>query len=115
MAVANFIGTVILAAYIYTTSRSRVNTTRIDKLEAHTDGRIQKLEQHVQQRISDHDKRLERVEERSKHMPTHDDLKQLHEKVNSVSSDFSTVKGQISGIDKNVTIIQEYLMKEGKR
>lgn len=115
IAVANFAGTVVLAAYIFLTSRSRVNTTRIDKLEAHTDNRIDKLEQHVQQHISDHDKRLERVEERNKHMPTHADFKQVHEKINRVSDGFSEVNGRLSGMDKNLTLIQEYLMKEGKQ
>ena len=115
MTVGNFFGTLLLAAYIFITSRSRVNTERIDKLEDHTASRIDKLEVHMQSQISSHDKRLERVEEHNKHMPTHDDLKHVHEKINSVSSAVSSVDGTVSGIDKNVTLIQEYLMKEGKR
>ncbi|WP_178860799.1 hypothetical protein [Thiomicrorhabdus cannonii] len=115
MAVANFIGTVILAAYIFVTSRSRVNTERIDKLEKHTDDRIDRLEQHVHQHIGDHDKRLERVEERNKHMPTHEDLKQVHEKINRVSDGVSAIDGRLSGMDKNLTMIQEFLMNEGKK
>lgn len=112
--VANFIGTVILAAYIFITSRSRVNTARIEKLEEHTNTLINKLEQHVQLHISDHDKRLERVEEHNKHIPTHEDFKCVHEKINRVSNDLSEMNGRLSSVDKNLTLIQEYLMKEGK-
>lgn len=115
IAVANFVGTVVLAAYIFLTSRSRVNTTRIDKLEEHTDGRIDKLEQHVHQNISDHDKRLERVEERNKHQPTHEDFKSVHEKINGVSDNVSDINGRLTGMDKNLTLIQEFLMNEGKK
>ncbi|WP_321276935.1 hypothetical protein [Thiomicrorhabdus indica] len=115
MAVANFIGTIVLAAYIFVTNRSRVNTGRIDKLEQHTDHRIDKLEKHVQQHITDHDKRLERVEERNKHMPTHEDLKQVHEKINRVSDGVSAINGRLGSMDKNLTMIQEFLMNEGKK
>ncbi len=113
--VANSVGTVLLAVWLFVTNRSRVNTARIDRLEDHTDGRIDKLEDHVNERIVEHDKWLERIEERNKHMPTHEDFKRVHARLDSLSEEYRQLSGEFKGASHTLNLIHEYLLKEGKK
>lgn len=115
MSVANFIGTILLALYLFMTSRSRVNTGRIDKLETHTDSRIDRLEQHFSQQVSEHDKRLERIEERNKHMPTHEDFKRVHARLDTLGEETKEFRGEFKSAKHTLDIIHQYLLSEGKK
>ncbi|MDG4811673.1 hypothetical protein P8629_01510 [Hydrogenovibrio sp. 3SP14C1] len=115
MSVANFIGTILLALYLFMTSRSRVNTGRIDKLETHTDGRIDKLEQHFSQQVSEHDKRFERIEEHNKHVPTHEDFKRVYDKINVQSDQLNRLAGESRSQNETLKLIHQYLLSEGKK
>lgn len=104
MSVANFIGTVVLALYIFVTSRSRVNSERINELETH-----------IKTKIDDHDGRLARMEEHNKHVPTHEDFKRVYDKINAQSDQLNRLSGESRSQNETLKLIHQYLLSEGKR
>ena len=115
LTVANSLGTILLAVWLFVTQRSRVNTARIEKLEVHTDSRIDKLENHLTDQIGDHDKRLERIEERSRHMPTHEDFSRVHKRLDSQSEKIESLSGEFKGATRTLNLIHQHLLEGNKK
>jgi hypothetical protein len=92
-------GAVVTANTLYTwfANRSRVNKAAIDSLEKELHGirgRVGVLESEV------------------KHLPNHDDLGDLHEKVNRVAHGMERMGGQLDGINRTLGLIHESLLSE---
>lgn len=86
--------------------------------ERHNDGttnRISIVEDASERGLKEHSERLAKLEGRLDQLPDHDDLGDLHERINHVSSGMDTLTGELSGIKTTLNLIHQYLLHEGKR
>ena len=65
------------------------------------------------QAIEDMGERVSKVEIQIKHLPNHDDIGALHDKVNSVNATVSNIDGQLTALNKTMTLINEHLISGG--
>lgn len=92
-------GSVVIGNTVYTwlVNRTRVNKAAIESLRGDLHGirgRVVVLETEV------------------RHLPDHDDLGELHEKVNQVANVMGEMKGEMHGINRTLTLIHESLLSE---
>lgn len=90
--------------YVWITNRSRVTSARIETLEKGTSARIEAQ-----------GNRLAMVEEALRHAPSHDHLSDLHEKVNRVGNVMQELRGELSAIQRTLSLINEHLINAGRR
>jgi signal transduction histidine kinase len=100
MAAANFIGTILLALYFFLTRRSNVNKTEIKELS---------------DQLSKIDQRVLVVERDIQAMPSHQDLSNLYERVNSMSDDVSQMSGSLDALTRQLSLIHEHLLSQGSK
>lgn len=89
------VAVVALAVYTYLVNRTKANNDAIKALD---------------QQLTQVDKDLREVETVVKHMPTHGDLGQIHEKVNAIGSTTNEIKGELGGINRTLSLINEHLL-----
>lgn len=84
--------------------------------ERHNDGtskRITDFEDGTDKRLDDHATRIAKVEAHLEMLPSHDDLGDLHDRINQVTSGMDKVSGELTGIKTTLNLIHEYLLKGG--
>ncbi|WP_139026331.1 hypothetical protein [Methyloversatilis universalis] len=80
----NFAVTLCVGLYVWSSNRHRV-----------TNERIGDLEKGIDVRLDAHDSRLATLEGQVKAAPTHADLAQIHEKINTVAQCSSRMEGEM--------------------
>lgn len=80
----NFAVTVFVGLYVWSSNRHRVTNERISDMEKGFDVRI-----------DTHDMRLAKLEGLVEAAPTHADLAQIHEKINTVAQCSSRMEGEM--------------------
>ena len=53
------------------------------------------------------------VQETLRHLPGHEDMKRVHQRIDGVSDIVSEVRGRLQGIERGLTILHEYFMENG--
>jgi len=127
LAAANFVLTWGVALYMYLSNKNKATNERIGKLEhALTEKqndhakRITQLETTVDgvddigARCPVHGERLARLEEAIIKVPTHEDLGDMHEKINRVAGEMSGMRGELSGVKNVLHLIHNHLLTGGK-
>lgn len=102
--VGQFLLTAGVGFYVYMSNKDKVTNQRITALETGLDSRL-----------DDHATRIARLEERVTHVPTHEDLGQMHEKMNTLSSGVQHMAGEFSAVKKLISTIHDYLLNGGKK
>ncbi|WP_286694991.1 DUF2730 family protein [Spongiibacter sp. UBA1325] len=87
-----------LGIYAWWTSRTRATNSAIAKVETTTE------------QLS---RRIEKLEHEIEHLPDHDDIGDIHEKVNQVATAMSNMQGELVGINRTLGLINEYLLNQG--
>lgn len=65
------------------------------------------------ERVADLERQVRDVAADLRHIPSHTDLAQIHEKVNSLSGTMREVRGELAGINRTLGLINEYLLNKG--
>jgi len=99
---ANFMLTWGVAFYMYIANKNKVTNERINELQADMDGWK-----------DEHADRIARLETRLQGAPNHAHLEGLHEKVNSVRSDVSSIAGRLDGIDASLRQLTNIILQKG--
>lgn len=96
------LGLLLLANLLYTwfTTRTKANASAINRVDS---------------RVSEVVSRMDRLESDVRHLPGHEDLGHLHDKVNSVSQSMEGVRGELSAINRTLTLINDHLINGGKK
>lgn len=118
---AVFGGVIGLARWLASEYDSRQETRFADfKAAVETADRRQAdtLSRHMQDgiadvgRIADHAERLARLEEAIRRVPSHDDLKGVHGRLDGIASKADIMQGQLPGLIDNVRMILNILKKD---
>lgn len=117
-----FLLTALIAFFVWLTKQSQVNResivdlataidTRLDRVEARlgtAEGRLAhscNADEH-----SDVTQRISVLEATVRHLPTHDDFKRVHERVDDVAGLASEVSGRLVSIERQLGMIAEHLI-----
>jgi chromosome segregation ATPase len=68
----------------------------------------------IDRQLSDHRERIGRLEAVAESSPTHDDLGDLHERINAMAQDVSNLTGEFKGANRTLELIHAFLMNGGK-
>lgn len=94
------LGLVANFAYQVIVARSKANRDAIVRV----DGRVSIIEH-----------RLAQLETDVRHLPDHEDLSAIHEKVNVVAGTMGEVRGELAAINRTLSLINEHLLNHGSR
>jgi hypothetical protein len=98
----NFIITVIVGLYVWSSNRHRV-----------TNARISELERGIDVRLDTHDSRLATLEGQVRAAPTHTDLAEIHEKINRVAQCSSRMEGELKSQSDLLRLILDKIAGKG--
>jgi archaellum component FlaC len=99
LTVINMIGTFGIGVWLYLEKRSDKTNLRIDVVEAS---------------LKVHGEQLAHLEAKADGAPTHDDLSELHEKVNKVGEGVKELTGEFKGVRNLLNTIHQHLLNGGK-
>lgn len=100
-----------IAVYTWVINRTKATKNAIDQVRGeHTDD-IRGL----QLTVHELSVKVDLQEKEISHLPNHDHLSELHEKVNAVNNTLSTLAGEMKSINLNLTLVLEGLIKGGNR
>lgn len=68
----------------------------------------------IDKQLSDHRERIGRLEKASEVGPTHEDLADLHERMNGIAEDVSSLSGEFKGARRTLELIHSFLLTGGK-
>ncbi|MBI5659883.1 MAG: hypothetical protein HZC43_10140 [Nitrosomonadales bacterium] len=102
--VLQFLVTGALAVYVYLSNKDKVTNDRIGKLEDDLD-----------LKLDGHGERISALETQTRNSPTHSHLSEIHEKINKVGSDISSLSGEFTGVRNLLNTIHQYLLQGGKQ
>lgn len=80
-----------------------------------TNQRINGLENVLDSRLDNHAQRITSLEAHSKTAPTHDDMGDLHERINTMAKGVDTMAGEFGALRRTVDTIHNFLLNGGKR
>jgi hypothetical protein len=82
--------------------------------ETAMDARFKRMEEDLEGKAPHYNERISYLEANAKKSPTHDDLADLHEKINAVSNNISELTGQFTGVRTLLETLHRYLLNGGK-
>tara|TARA_B100000287_G_C20639422_1_gene782923 strand:- start:175 stop:513 length:339 start_codon:yes stop_codon:yes gene_type:complete len=92
-------GTIMVFAYAWITNRQKVNASAIKAINDD----IKKI-----------DKRLIQVESDVEHLPTHQDMAAIHNRINETAEGVNHINGQVTQINQQTQLIVQHLLNQGK-
>ena len=122
-----FIGIVANGVYSWWSNREKVTAGKFTDLEKDvarrvTEQALKDLNADRELRCNAHQKRtgdlalsVNTLTAEMKALPGHANLNKLHGRVDAVQKELSTMNGRLEGIGRTVELINEFLIKEGKR
>lgn len=102
--VLTFLMTGGIGIYVYMSNKDKVTNDRIGKLEDDLD---KKLDGHIE--------RIVALETKAESSLTHNDLADIHEKINKIGTDISTLSGKFTGVSNLLDTLHNYLLHGGKQ
>lgn len=93
----------LVFVYVWITNRQKANTAAIETMRDEIGNELNEI-----------DDRLIRVEKDIEHLPTHEDMAKLHERVNEANENIKHISGQLTQIDYTMKMVNKYLLESGK-
>lgn len=92
----------VVAVYVWLTSRHRVTTSA-----------IRKLEEDVDQRLDNQGDRLTRVEQVVESLPRHKDIGQVYDRLNALHGQLQKLTGTVGGVARQLELVNDHLLNRG--
>lgn len=102
--VGQFLITGAIGVYLWWERQSDSTRQRIDSLETDVDARL-----------DNQGMRLSRVEAKVDQLPSHEDIGDLHARINDVARGMNTMSGEMSGIKTTLNLIHQHLLNGGAK
>lgn len=95
------LGLIGIGIYSWFVNRTKVNRHAIEQIE---------------RAAAEHARRLDVLDNRMNHAPTHQDLGQVYDRLNGVAETMSQLNGQLSALGHQLSMVNEYLLnRDGGR
>lgn len=91
-------GVVALGVYTWVVNRTKVNRTAIRAVE---------------DSVGELSRRVSMVETDMRHLPQHSDMGELHEKVNAIANSIGKLEGELDGVGRTLSMINQHLLNGG--
>jgi len=102
--------------------RQRLTAKALAQLRKHIDEGLGSLETQVNQNRERHEQHLNRLdglaqkfEGELKHAPNHHDLRNIHNRLDTVAATVAEISGGVTAMNSTLTTIHEFLLNGGKR
>ncbi|MEX3628760.1 MAG: hypothetical protein VB138_03975 [Burkholderia sp.] len=102
--IVDAIVTAAVGVYVYLSNKDKV-----------TNDRIGELEKNVDSRVDEHGERLARLEEAAHHVPTHDDLGRIHQRIDEAVKGVNALTGKADAMNNTLMLIQQHLLNGGSK
>lgn len=102
--VLTFLMTGGIGIYVYLSNKDKVTNDRIGKLEDDLD---KKLDGHIE--------RIVALETRTESSLTHNDMAGIHDKINRIGTDISSLSGKFTGVSNLLDTLHHHLLNGGKQ
>lgn len=119
--VSRAIFTIAIAVYVYFATRKKAVDERFRKMEAHISEAIKEHRSTIDDRC---EKRLDRINSLDKadqqmaikmeSFPSSEDLKDMAKRIDETREAMKELTGRLTGINRAVDLINEYLLNKGK-
>ncbi|WP_275100133.1 DUF2730 family protein [Sedimenticola hydrogenitrophicus] len=96
--VAHLGGLFGLGVYTWIVNRTKANRGAIDRVDS---------------RVSAIDLRLSQLETDVRHLPDHDDLGEIHEKVNTIAGSMKKIEGHLDSLNGNFALLFQDRLNQG--
>lgn len=113
---------VVLGVRQFFGDRQRLTAKALTQLRKHIDEGLTALETQMDQNRQRHEHHLNRLdglaqkfEGELKHAPNHNDLQNIHKRLDTVAATVSEISGGVNGMQSTLTTIHEFLLNGGKR
>lgn len=102
--VVQFMATCGIGIFVYLSNKDKVTNDRIGKLEDDLDD---KIDGHVE--------RIVALETRVKSSVSHNDLADIHNKINKIGTDISSLSGEFTGVSNLLNTLHSYLLNGAQK
>ena len=89
----------------------RDSERKIERVDQTARADIARVERELKAELSDHGRKLERLEERVDHLPTADDVQELAKRLADVDRGLSGVVSKVDGMSVNVKTILDHILR----
>jgi Protein of unknown function (DUF2730) len=110
MDILQIVGLLAVAIYAWITSRHKANADAIGQLNEMR----QKENKEIRAELNEIDDRVIKVEEGVSHLPTHDDVTVLHQRVSNCAQEITKLDGTLIQVNNNVQMISSHLLNKGQ-
>lgn len=69
----------------------------------------------VAETVDDIDTRVTTLESEVRHLPDHEDLSEIHEKVNAIANGMGVIQGELAALNRTLGLINDHLLNHGGR
>lgn len=104
------IGVLVLAVYTWLTNRHKANRDAITQVDKNHKAAIEDIHGH----LHEINRKVDLQERDIRHLPNHEDISRLHEKVNKVGESIKEVQGELKNINRTMALVNDHLLN-GKR
>ncbi|BCS94602.1 hypothetical protein DSLASN_02340 [Desulfoluna limicola] len=95
--VGQFIGTLVVAAYVWVSNRTQANAKEVDG--------VKKIAQKLETRVT-------KLETGMAHVLSHEDLGAVYERINEVAGGVSELSGKMDAVQGSLSMIHEHLLNK---
>lgn len=107
--IAQTAATVAVWIYVWLVNRKKAMDRRFSNMAQTVEVRCQACTR----RIDELEKEETALQMQVRHMPTHKDIKEMSEKMESVKESMSKLSGRLEGVNRAVDLINEFLINQG--
>lgn len=111
MDITQLIMMAVIGIYSWFVNRTKATKNAIEQVREENSNSIHDL----QKAMHDLSGKIALLDKEISHLPGHDHLSELHEKVNAVNSALENVTGEMKSINRNLSLILESLLQGGKK
>lgn len=119
-----------IAWYVHAAAKAQAKERDLADFRLDVDGRLDRQGQRLQHlealahpapahRVDDCldevNDRLARVEQDARHAPSHEDLKRMHVRLDTLSEELREIKGEFHGARRTLDLIHQHLLSERRR
>lgn len=100
---AQFFGTIIGFIWLIISNKQKANASAIEAVDHKVEKETKTL-----------DSRLTKIETKLQHMPGHDDLGEIHTRVNEAAQRLTSMEGELKQMNNTMQLMHRHLLNGGK-